>query len=343
MRKNITKIQDVARMAGVSTATVSRTLSMPEKVSKATRKAVLDAVEKTGYRLNSTARNLRQQRSGALVALVPNLGNPFFSQLLAGIELEASKAGLNLLIVDSMQPGASEDRVFQYLLMNRCDGIIIMDGSLPLDKVKNISVGSAPPKIVCACEWLENDPFPCVRVDNMHASKLAISHLHELGHWRIGVVSGPKYNRISQARLEGAYKTIEALGLPVVEEWSFEGDYSISSGARAAASWANLSRRPTSVFCLSDEMALGFISELNHMGFKVPLDVSVVGFDDIEIARHYIPPLTTIHQPRTEIGTQAAKLLIDLIAGDKKEEDEKIKFMPVNLVVRSSTAPPRNN
>lgn len=335
MNKAFPTIQDVARVARVSTATVSRALSYPERVSKETRRLVIDAIERTGYTVNQTARNLRRKQSGAIVVLVPNLGNPFFSRILSGIEATASREGLNVLIADTRQPEVSPRLITEYLFTNRADGLILLDGAIRPDLFPG-SPGKRPPIVYC-CEWNEDSDLPSVRFDNRGGAALAVRHLHELGHRRIGHILGPADNVLTKEREAGVRAALCELGLEVRDDWFFEGDYSLASGARAAASWLALDERPTAVTSSSDQMACGFISGLHRAGVKVPDDVSVVGFDDIDIAEQFIPALTTVHQPRSEIGEIAATALIERIRGSENGEPAEVKVLGAELLVRSST------
>ena len=335
--KHSPTIQDVARVANVSTATVSRALSSPGRVAEETRRLVIEAVQETGYQVNLTARNLRRKQAGAIVVLVPNIGNPFFSQILAGIETTASKAGLNVLIADTRQPHAQEGQLQEYLDNNRADGILVLDGSLE-DRFFLAPNRTRPP-VVFACEWSEGTKLPSIRFDNEGGAVLALEHLATLGHTKIGHVLGPLGNVLTHERRRGVEKALKARNLPIRPDWFFEGDFSLAAGARAARSWLALPERPTAVTTSNDEMACGFMSELHKHGVEVPRDVSVVGFDDIDIAERFIPGLTTIRQPRFDIGGSAAAELIALI----RSQDRSPALPPVrqvleaSLIVRSST------
>ena len=334
------KIVDVARVAGVSTATVSRALSKPESVAKSTREAVLAAAAQTGYRINVAARNLRRRRTGAVVVVVPNLGNPFFSQILAGIEATLSSKGLSILMVDTMQSGTRPGFIQEYLHHTRADGIIVLDGSLPSDLLHSSREGSKQVPLAFACEWHLEENYPSVRADNGQGARLAIDHLVELGHEKIGYINGPEANVLSKFRLEatqGALKQAEKL---INDQWFFTGDFTLQAGVLAARKWLDLDDRPTALFCANDEMALGLISELHQSGINVPGQLSVIGFDDVDIAQHYIPALTTVWQPRLELGTTVARMLVEGINQGGLDPDEPVQMLPVKLKVRKSTAPP---
>lgn len=326
-------IQDVAREAGVSTATVSRTLSKPSVVAKPTRQAVLRAVQATGYQVNPLARNLRQGRTGSVIALAPNLANPFFSQILAGMSEVLSARSYGLLIADTQMGPDPDERLRRYLAAGVADGLILFDGAL---SPAALDVPGRPP-VVAACEWLKVD-LPSIRVDNAHGAELAVAHLAGLGHRRIGHVTGPRKNVLARTRLGGWRDAMARRGLEAPDAWIFEGDFSMDSGAAAARRWLAAPDRPTALFFASDEMAVGFLGEVRRAGIRAPRDVSMVGFDNIEVAAHLDPPLTTIRQPRTLIGQRAAELLLDLIAGgDGGSVDGLVE---VDLILRESTAPP---
>jgi len=330
MQQERPKIGDVARVAGVSTATVSRVLSNPQMVSAETRRLVEEAVSQTGYRLNQAARNLRHRRTGGIVALVPNLSNPFFSQILSGIASVLAPAGYNLLVSDTRAEGGNS--ILRYAEPSRADGLIVLDGSLPSEGL------SRRMPVVLACEWIPGVAAPRVKIDNRHAATLAIDHLVALGHRRIAHVAGPPGNVLTIARQAGTELALAAHGLPA--PILFPGDFTLDSGRRAGEQWLALplNERPTAVFLASDEMACGFIGELQHRGVMVPRDVSIMGFDDIELVAHMTPALSTIRQPREAIGRHAAQRLLDRIGGDDRAEDT---VLPVELVLRGSTAPPR--
>ncbi len=333
MKDDRPRISDVARLAGVSTATVSRALSNPALVSEDTRAAVQSAVTATGYRLNQAARNLRHRRTGGIVALVPNLANPFFSQILSGIASVLGPAGYNLLIADTRTAGA--EGLLAYAEPSRADGLIVLDGSLPAAAL----TGAVP--LVEACEWVPGLVAPRVKIDNRAAAGLAVDHLADLGHRRIGHVAGPRGNVLSEARLSGTAERLAARGLPFPAGAVLQGDFSLDSGRLAALAWLELAgdSRPTAMFLASDAMACGFIAEVQRHGISVPRDVSVVGFDDIELVAHVSPPLTTIRQPRAALGRVAAERLLRRLRGEADQEGDTI--LPVELVIRASTAPAR--
>ena len=323
------RIGDVARLAGVSTATVSRSLSNPEMVSEKTREAVAAAIAQTGYRPNEAARNLRQSRTGGIVALVPDLSNPFFAKILSGIASVLGPAGYNLLIADTR--AGDPARLAHHVDPSRADGVINLDGSLPAQMLRG------PLPVVDACEWVPELEAPRVRIDNQKAMALVVDHLADLGHRRIAFGAGPQQNVLSVTRFAGYHSAMAARGLPLCP--TYEGDFSVQSGEEIAKIWAGepAASRPSAICFVSDAMACGFIAELTRRGLRVPQAVSVVGFDDIELTSLISPPLTTIQQPRTRLGESAARRLLAEIKGKGGEKD---RMLEVKLLIRGSTAPP---
>ena len=336
-------IRDVAEAAGVSTATVSRTLSSPDKVSAPARDAVLRAIEATGYRVNIAARNLRRRQTGAVAVLVPNLANPFFSAILSGIAEVMSAAGYNVLVNDTTPFGAATHQFPAFANAQHVDGLIVLDGLLDHAALDRLGPPQTRPPTVYACEWSDLIDRPRVIIDNEAAGRGAVNHLLGLGHRRVGHLCGPPDNVLTEARLEGAQAAMAAAGLTMQPGWIYPGDFSLDSGARAAVAWVASTDRPTAVFCASDVMAIGFIGELLRRGVKVPDQVSVVGFDDLDMASHFVPSLTTVHQPRADIGRSAARLLLermDLAPATRVQAPVPRLVLATELVVRESTAAP---
>ena len=331
-------LQDVAKVARVSTATVSRTLSNPDVVSESTRLRVSEAVKVTGYRINRAARNLRTQRSHSVLVLLPDLANPFFSTILEGISSHLSLEGYSLLIASTKQIHESGEKLIDYLDDVRADGMIILDGSLDTQVIETLQENPKSNRILFACEWIEGTKFPSVRCQNRSGARTAVRHLYELGHRNIGHVTGPKENVLSITRKEAFIKEMSKLDLILKSEWIMTGDFSLAAGCVAAKTWIQFKERPTAVFCASDQIAVGFISELSRHNFKVPRDVSIIGFDDIDFAEQFLPPLTSIRQDRLIMGETASKMLMARILNPHDDHTDDTAILPISLVVRESTA-----
>ncbi|MDJ1006225.1 MAG: LacI family DNA-binding transcriptional regulator [Paracoccaceae bacterium] len=334
-------IQDVARAANVSTATVSRALSSPRLVSEGTREAVLEAIRHTGYRVNQAARNLRMRRAGAVLVLIPNLGKPFYSGVLAGISEAFAGSEYAVLITDTETDPVEETALADYFLDGRIDGAILLDGGLSRTALRHCTDQGVGDRIAFLCEWVEGETFPVIASDNAEGARLAIRHLHALGHRKIAHVTGPEGNVLTATRREGMVSERARLGLPARPEWIVRGDFSLESGYQAAWRIVAMEDRPSAVFCSADMVAFGLIAGLMAAGIDVPGDMSVIGFDDIEMSAFYIPALTTIRQDRHRMGRRAAEVLLNSLRqpgrGPARED-----LIPVDLVVRASTAPPRS-
>jgi LacI family transcriptional regulator, repressor for deo operon, udp, cdd, tsx, nupC, and nupG len=335
--KNTPTIQDVARHANVSAATVSRVLSAPEKVSEATRNRVTSAVQETGYTINQAARSLRMRNARTILVALPNIGNPFYSTILDAVIRAASLRGYSVLVASRLD-GDPTRWLSDYLQSNRADGLLVFDGSLDTSSLHDIGHEGAALPLVAAYDELPDPHVNSVLTDNRHAATRAIRHLIELGHTRIGHVSGRSRNQSPNERLAGYHEAMAAAGLPVRPEWVIEGDYTMESGVAAAELMAGLGERPSAVFCANDETAIGFISAMRENGLECPRDVSVIGFDDIAVSRHFAPPLTTMRQPREQIGRVATEAVIDILEGNAHGKAPLNVVLRSELVVRSSTA-----
>jgi LacI family repressor for deo operon, udp, cdd, tsx, nupC, and nupG len=242
-------------------------------------------------------------------------------------------------MVDTRHPSSDPQFIFDYLDDSRADGIVALDGSLSSQMLQESLDRSENLQIVFACEWHKSGNYPSVQTDNRQGCRLAIDHLAQLGHTKIGYINGRSDNVLTASRRDDTHEALSDLGLNCVDEWFFDGNFSMEGGVRAAHQFLNLQNRPTAMFCANDETAFGLISELNKHGVSVPDDLSVVGFDDIDISRYFIPALTTIRQPRIELGARAAEMIIDRIQSGGQAGGLPQETLPVELVVRNSTAP----
>jgi LacI family repressor for deo operon, udp, cdd, tsx, nupC, and nupG len=313
-------------------------LSRPDVVSPETRRRVLQAVKVLAYAPNSAAKHLRTLRSGKLLVTVPDISNPFFSLVLQGIEEAAQAEGYAVLLGDMQHAAVREEHYALMLQRREADGLIFFGHKLPKSVIE--LVRAAAPKcapIVYGCDFNPGLGTSSVHVDNVAAGADVVDHLYELGHRRIGIVTGPAESPASHDRLRGATGP-ERSGRPGIEFVVVHGDFSIESGDAAVEELLGLRRPPTAIFCFNDEMAMGAFEAAWRRRVRVPDDLSVVGFDDIRFARHMNPPLTTVAQPMREIGKGAVQLLLDILSG--RTVTSASLTLPHTLVVRGSTAPP---
>nr|WP_026783708.1 LacI family DNA-binding transcriptional regulator [Pleomorphomonas koreensis] len=325
-------IRDVAAMAGVSVATVSRTLKNPDLVRPATREEVLRCVAALGFVPNAQARHFRRQATDTVILLVRDISNPFYLDVFKGVEDVASSAGYKVLMGDARSDPA---RVHHYIDMVRerhADGLILMTGSMPVE----LDDAGLPPMVV-ALEYLTTRHLPTVRIDNEGAAAAATRHLLGLGHTAIAHLSGPVPEVMSVARVAGWRRALVEAGVPPDERLEVRGDYSLASGEAAVDALYDRGVPFTALFASNDEMAAGAINRLRARGKRVPEDVSVVGFDDTIFAAVCNPPLTTIRQPQREIGVEVMKLMIERLEGLLAPDATVV--VPTELVVRASTAP----
>ena len=337
--KKAPTIQDVARFAQVSTATVSRALSMPERVSEDTRRRVSEAVLATGYTLNQSARSLRQKTARTILVALPDIRNTFFSNILDAIEREASARGYGVLVANRFSGDDPGQRLRDYFISNRVDGLVLLDGSVDLEQLMILREAPSPVPLVVACEEIPDSPFHTVKTDNAYAAERATRHLIELGHRHIAHLRGPEGNVLTQERQEGYLAALAQAGLPLRPEWLLDGGFAMENGRAAAAAFLALSERPTAVFTANDESAIGFLTALRGAGIECPRDISVVGFDDLALSQHYVPPLTTMRQPCAAVGRLAAQALIDVIEGEPRSRVPRRMVLSSDLIIRGSTAP----
>jgi len=330
-------IQDVARSAGVSTATVSRVLSAPEVVAEATRARVLEAVSTLGYAPNVAAKMLRTLRTEKILVTVPDISNPFFSQVIRGVEEAASAAGYSVLLGDTRHEEAREEQFAAMLRSKEADGLIFLGHRLPDTLVEMVAALGPRTPIVNGCEYSPDLGVSGAHIDNERAAVEAIDHLYGLGHSGVGVITGPLASPLSRDRLAGVQQAATRRGL-MGELAVAVGDFSLEAGAREAAALLGRTPRPTAIFCFSDEMAMGALQAIRGLGLRCPEDVSLMGFDGIRFAGYLDPPLTTMSQPMDRIGHEVVRLLLDILSG--RPVTTQHVTLAHRLVVRASTASP---
>lgn len=331
----MSNIREVARRAGVSVATVSRSLSHPEKVSPGTIEKVKKAIAEVNYRPNMLARNFRSARSYSIVVLVPDISNPFFSEVIRSIEMHAHKRGYAVLLGDTQDDEERELRYIRMVETRLADGIIQMR---PHSNHNPIESNNELPYInLCGTEGTLGC---CIRVDNAAATKHMVDYLVSLNHRRIGLIAGLRGNPHTIDRLKGYKQGLEDAGLEFDKRIVAEGEYTIWSGVNAANHLLDTAEEmPTAIVCMNDQMAIGAMQAIRGRNIKVPEDISVVGFDDIDYARYCDPPLTTIAQPRDDMAQVAVEYLLRRIDGDTSVAIDTHFVRPYDFVLRKSCAP----
>ena len=328
----MTTIVEVARHAGVSVATVSRVLNGNAKVKPELKQRVLAAVEALHYVPNAAARNLRLNESRAILILVPNVTNPYYARIIAGIGEVAHERGYSSFLCDTGGDSQRERELLKRLEVNQADGAILMATELGAGWLAPIA---ARYPVVQSSEFDPDVDVTHVCIDNYRAARDAMEHLLALGHRRIGLISSENRYHSTARRTQGYRDALEQAGLSASYIRLGSADYSFKSGFTAARSLLSQERRPTALFCISDMLALGAIASAREMGFRVPEDVTVVGFDDVEQTTMFHPYVTTVVQPCQEIGRRAMQLLDDLMHARPAPREV---LLPHSLAVRESSA-----
>ncbi|XVH58555.1 DNA-binding transcriptional regulator CytR [Providencia hangzhouensis] len=335
---NTATMKDVASAAGVSTATVSRTLMNPEKVSLQTRQKVEQAVMDVGYYPHNLARSYKRNESKTILVLVPNIRDPFFSDVVCGIEEIAAQEGYFVLIGDCKHQQKQENAFINLIITKQIDGMVLLGSNIPFD-VSTEEQKNLPP-IVMANEFAPELKLPTVHIDNLTAAFNATHYLQKQGHRLIACIAGPSHMPLSEYRLEGYKKAMLRTGEKLRENYIIRGDLTHEGGAEAMKTLLSLPEPPTAVFCHSDIMAIGAMWQAKKMGLQLPDDLSFVGFDNLEQAKYTLPALTTIDQPRTEIGHHAMQLLLEQIHGNNVTPGSRL--LDSDLIIRESTKAPKS-
>ncbi len=328
----VMSIAGVAEQARVSVATVSRVLNGHVNVRAETREKVLAAVESSGYRVNELARNLRTAESRLLLTMVPDVGNPFYAEIVRGIDSVARQHGYFMLLCDTGADPGRERSYFDLLRRRRADGAICLDPAAVQQALAEES--NTLPWVAC-CEFDPSVGVPYVGIDNYRAAGDAVRHLLSRGHRRIALINSNDDYLYARQRQQGYLDALRDAGITPDERWRANvNSLDYEAGASAAALLMTWPDAPTAIFAVSDTLAIGVIKWLRSVARRVPDDVAVVGFDDISLAAQIDPPLTTIAQPMRELGETAARLLLQRLAN--RSANVPGVLLPHRLVVRRS-------
>lgn len=325
-------IHDVAAVAGVSIATVSRVLNdNGHPVSDGTRLRVLAAVEELGYWPNQAARSLRTDRSATVAVIADDIASPFTPIIIRGIQDYMRKAGYLCVAVNADWDPEMELSAIHDLVSRAIDGVVFAE---TWHQAANELLDIANKPYVFVHRQFAAAHQYSVTPDEIYGARLAVGHLVRLGHRRIGYVSGPEHYYASQDRFAGYRIELEDAGVAVDPSLVAVGDWEMESGYAAMQSLLRQTPRPTAVFAGNDTMAVGAIYAIQDAGLRVPEDVAVVGYDDIEISAIFRPALTTVTLPCYEMGAASAQMLLDLLE-DRAAGSEEVKIKG-NLIVRAS-------
>jgi len=325
-------IKDVAREAGVSIATVSRVLNDVDVVNEETKKKVLDAIDKLGYRPNIVARSLKTQKTSTIGIIIPDISSLFYPEIVRGAEDVANIYSYNIMLCNTDLDSDKEKEYLNVLKEKMVDGVIYMSNSLENDTIELIKELELPTVLVETTD--EEKTFPSVTIDNVKAAYEAVDYLIKKGNKKIAYL-GAKKDKVNAAslRYEGYIKALKDNGIEVDENLISHSGLKAHSGYEGMKNILNY-QRPDGVFCASDELAIGAVNALRDAEISVPNEVDVVGFDNISTAAMFYPKLTTVNQPMYDMGSVGMRMLIKLI--NKTELDEKYFVLPHDLIQRDS-------
>ena len=334
-RKQVT-IEDVARAAGVSRQTVSRAINDLGEISPRTRARVLRIAEEMGYRPSSIARGLATRRTRTLGLVIPDVANPFFSDVARGAEHVAHAEGYNVFLCNTDEDPQREAAVLETLEEKRVDGLMLCSSRLEDRELR--AVVARHPAVVLVNRRLEpageQGSVGVVVLDDVDGGRAATQHLLDSGRRAVGFLAGPTASYSGLWRAEGYRAALAAAGLANRPAWTVPGSADVAGGHRAAGRLLDAHPKLDALFCYNDLVAVGALRACADRGRRVPEDVAIVGFDDIMLAALVTPPLTTCRVPRYELGAQAMRLLLDQISSREGGQAEIV--LRTELIVRAS-------
>ncbi|MDW2330226.1 substrate-binding domain-containing protein [Vibrio sp. 1069] len=327
-------MKDIAKLAGVSTSTVSHVINKTRFVSEEISERVNNAAKELNYYAPSAlARSLKVNRTKTIGMLVTTSTNPFFGEVVKGVERSCYQKGYSLILCNTEGDNERMRQSINTLLQKRVDGLILMCSSLEGER---IDVFERYPDIpVVVMDWgpmlFTSDK---IQDNSLRGGYLAAKYLIDCGHTEIGCITGPLIKHQAQMRYEGYKRAMNEAGLEFNSNWIIESDFECEGGYQAFKKMAQRGALPSSIFVSNDMMAMGVINAANELGIKVPDDLSIIGYDDIHIAKFMSPSLTTIHQPKYRLGQAAVETLVRRL--DDKSNDAQVVQLEPTLVVRNS-------
>jgi LacI family transcriptional regulator len=325
-------IDQVAQMAGVSTATVSRVLSKPELVRFETRKAVMAAVLQLDYQPDAAARALASGRTHTVGYVIPTLDHAIFARSTQAMQISLAQAGYQLLVASHEYNPKTEFEVVKTLQQRGVDALVLV-GTDHCSSLWDVLISWRKPTLLT---WSCDHRLPSLGFDNEGAAEVATRHLLDLGHKRIGVISGLTFNNDrARSRIEGVRNALAQAGLTLASHRLTEQPFNLEGGRLGLLKLMKARHRPTAIFCGNDLLAVGALLEAQRMGIKVPQQLSICGIDNLEIAHAINPGLTTVSLPTQDLGRLAAQHVLSAISGDAIAAQS---LLPFELVIRGSTA-----
>ncbi|WP_137165574.1 LacI family DNA-binding transcriptional regulator [Salinimonas lutimaris] len=326
-------IKQVSELAGVSSATVSRVINNTDTVKEKTRLQVLEAMATLGYRHNTIAASLASNKTHTIGYVVPELHGSFFGAMMAGTEKVLRHANKHMFVVAGHSDEKQEQREIDALLSRRCDALILHVEAVSDDYLINLAAQDVP--MVIVNRYIEAIGDRCISLNNEMGGYLATRHLLDAGHRDIAYLSGAMFKADAQTRLEGHKRALAEFGIPYTDALFSEGTFQAESGERCMQAIIDRQVPFTAVACGNDEMASGAINTLRINGWRVPEDISVIGFDNIDFASYLTPKLTTVDYPVRHIGEIAANWLLNQVYGDGRQSLPHI--LSPSVIVRGTT------
>lgn len=325
-------IYEVSKLAGVSLATVSRVMNKNARVSEKTHDKVTQAMKQLGYRPNTIAQSLASNRSNSIGVLVSELHGPFFGQMMAGIESEIRAAGKHVIITTGHSELEKEKDGMEFLISRNCDAIIVHVEAVSDEYITELNKKGTPVYLMSRHVPAISDQ--CVSLNNEMGGYLATKHIVEQGHKKIAYIAGPQFKADASDRLTGHKRALQELGIDFNEQLYFEGDFKETGGNDGLKYFLQTKQPFDALVCANDEIASGAMKYAREHGYKLPEDLSIIGFDNVIFASYLYPKLTTVDNPVNEMGKMAAKLVLKNVYENKGIEVQHV-FEP-KLVVRDS-------
>ena len=329
---NVT-IREVAREAGVSVATVSRAIRNEGSIRPETRRKVLEAVRKLNYHVDMGARSIVKKQTKSIGLCICNICNPFYPPLVRGVENTINKFGYSLILCNTDEDPRKEEAYLKVMLEKRVDGLIIAPTWRTCAYLREFERRNVP--IVVVDRKAEDISSDTVCVDNVHGAFMAVEHLIKLGHKRIGMIVGPKMISTTQERVQGYLEALRKYNLEEDESLMVDGGSAIEGGVKAMEDLLKSKSPPTAVFCYNNVVTLGALISLKKLNKKIPKDIAIVGFDEVDWAEAADPPLTVVSQPTYAIGTTAGQLVMQRLLNEGPKNKQKI-ILKTELVTRKS-------
>ena len=326
-------IKDVAKMAGVSTTTVSHVINETRYVAEETKQAVLQAIQQLHYSPSAVARSLKVNTTKSIGMMVTTSAAPYFAEIVHAVEDHCYRQGYSLFLCNTQNEPEKIQNHLEMLAKKRVDGVLVMCSEYTSDSLDVLKNFIDLPMVVM--DWgPENSNTDVIQDNSFTGGYLATRYLIDNGHKDIGIIAGELTKTTAKTRYQGFVKALEEAGLNVNEQWVTEGYFEPEDGYECMNKILAQPKHPTAVFCCNDVMALGAICAITEKGLKVPEDISIIGYDNIHSSRFYSPPLTTVHQSKSRLGAKAVSLLFERI-NEKSGQREIIEMQP-ELVVRQS-------